>query len=212
MNRRMAIVGLAFLAACLPCIAGCRRGPARVLPPKISPSSAANAAMAKYDTNKDGYLDAKELEKAPALRSALKEIDANGDGKISADEIAARIAQWQATGVGLTTLTARVTLDGQPLEDATVTLVPEEFLGSEMQKAVGKTNKGGAAGMSIEHPPAPQYRGVQQGLYRVEISKIVNGKETIPSKYNAETTLGVEVARGAPGMAQGSVPFELKSE
>jgi hypothetical protein len=212
MNRRLTIVGLVSLAACSLVVAGCMQGPGRVHPPKISPSSAASAAMAKYDTNKDGFLDAKELEKAPSLRSALKQIDTNGDGKISADEIAARIAKWQESGLGLTTLTARVTLDGQPLEDATVTFVPEEFLGTDMQKAVGTTSKGGAANLSIEHPQRPGLRGVQPGLYRVEISKMVNGKETLPSKYNAETTLGVEVAQDSVSMIQGGAEFELKSE
>jgi hypothetical protein len=211
MNRRLAIAGLASLAACFLSIAGCWRGPARVLPPKISPSSAASAAMAKYDTDKDGFLDAKELEKAPALRSALKRIDTDGDGKISASEIAARITTWQESKLGLATVRARVSLDGQPLEGATVTFVPEEFLGSEIQKAMGKTDNSGAAGMSIEHPQTPGLRGVQPGLYRVEISKVVNGKESIPPKYNTETTLGVEVAQDSPAMIYGA-EFELKSE
>jgi hypothetical protein len=65
--------------------------------------------------------------------------------------------------------------------------------------------------MSIEHPQTPRQRGVQPGLYRVEVSKMVDGKETIPSKYNTETTLGVEVAQGSPVMIMGA-QFELKSE
>jgi hypothetical protein len=52
---------------------------------------------------------------------------------------------------------------------------------------------------------------VQPGLYRVEVSKMVNGKETIPSKYNTETTLGVEVAQESPAMIFGA-HFDLKSE
>jgi hypothetical protein len=211
MNGRLAIVGLALLAACFLSVAGCSRGPARVLPPKINPSSAASAAMAKYDTDKNGFLDAKELEKAPALQSALKRIDTNGDGKISAEEIAARITKWQDSKLGLASVMARVTLDGQPLEDATVTFVPEEFLGLDIQKAIGKTNKGGAAGMTIEHPQTPGLRGVQPGLYRVEVSKMVDGKEIVPAKYNTQTTLGVEVAQDSPAMIYGAV-FDLKSE
>ncbi len=211
MNRRLVIVGLVLLAACSVYVAGCSRGPARVLPPKMSPGAAASAAMKKYDTSGDGFLDAKELEKAPSLRSALKQIDTNGDGKISADEIAARITKWQE-GFGLTTLRARVSLDGQPLEGATVTFLPEEFLGSDIQKAIGNTAKSGSAGMSIEHPPTPGMRGVQPGLYRVEISKMVDGKETIPAKYNTQTTLGVEVAQDSATISQGTAVFELKSE
>ena len=211
MNRRLAIVGLVLFSAFLLGVAGCSRGPSRVMPPKISPSGAASAAMQKYDTNKDGFLDAKELEKAPALQSALKEIDTNSDGKISADEIAARITSWQDSKLGMTTLLTRISLDGQALEGATVTFVPEEFLGNDIQKAVGTTGKNGTTMMSIEHPQTPGLRGVQPGLYRVEVSKMVGGKESIPAKYNTATTLGVEVAQGSPAMNAG-VKFDLKSE
>ena len=45
--------------------------------------------------------------------------------------------------------------------------------------------------------------GVACGLYRVEISKLVGGKETIPAIYNTDTILGQEVAMGAVGMREG---------
>jgi hypothetical protein len=211
MKDRLGLVGLAFSAACLLGIAGCSRGPARVALPKISASAAASAAMAKYDTDKDGFLNAKELEQCPALQSALKQIDTNNDGRVSADEIAARIAHWQESKQGLTSLAVKVSLDGQPLEGATVTLVPEEFLGSDVQKAVGVTDKGGVAGTTIEQPQTPGQRGVQPGFYRVEISKTAGGKETLPAKYNTKTTLGVEVAPDSPVVLSGAV-FDLKSE
>ena len=50
--------------------------------------------MEMYDANKDDFLDAKELEKAPGLKAALRNVDANHDGKISAGEIAARLRLW----------------------------------------------------------------------------------------------------------------------
>jgi hypothetical protein len=50
------------------------------------------------------------------------------------------------------------------------------------------------------------------GLYNVRISKIVGGKETIPSKYNTETTLGQEVANDVPEIASQSVVYELENQ
>ena len=47
--------------------------------------------MELYDTNHDGFLDAKELEKVPGLKAAIKQVDTNHDGKISEQEIAERI-------------------------------------------------------------------------------------------------------------------------
>ena len=49
------------------------------------------------------------------------------------------------------------------------------------------------------------------GLYKVRISKIVNGKETIPSRYNADTIFGQEVAFDDPAMLHMNMHFALKS-
>jgi len=87
------------------------------------------AALAEYDANGDGVLDAKELEKCPPLKLALKRFDANGDGKISADEIAARVRSWMNSGTTIVTGGTHVMLDGKVLAGATVTFEPEKFLG-----------------------------------------------------------------------------------
>src|SRR5262245_8417021 len=52
----------------------------------VSPREAAKQCMADYDANKDGALDAKELESCPGLMSALKRVDKNDDGRLSVDE------------------------------------------------------------------------------------------------------------------------------
>src|SRR5207302_7614851 len=92
--------GAGFLAAgsLVLLIHGCS---ARVDMPPISPEEAAKQALAEYDKNKDGFLDANELEHCPALKNALKTLDKNKDGRLSADEIAERLTAFQATGVGL---------------------------------------------------------------------------------------------------------------
>ncbi len=57
--------------------------------------------------------------------------------------------------------------------------------------------------------PDPQYPGIYLGLYRVKVSKVVGGRETIPSRYNTETELGFEATNDVPGV--GNIEFHLKS-
>lgn len=175
------------------------RGPSRVLPPPIDPSSAGSQALAKYDANGDAKIAGAELDKAPALKAALAQIDATGDGAITADEISARVKSWQDSRVGRMGTQIRVLRNGKPLADATVTLVPEEFLGSGLERAVGRTDEMGAAFVSVPTTGPDDVTGVPPGFYRVEITK---GSE-IPAKYNTATTLGQEIAQDAAKIQEG---------
>ncbi len=168
--------------------------------------------MAEYDTNSDGAIDGAELDKVPAIKSSLKELDKNGDGKITPDEIAHRIEEWQTSKVGLMSFSCRVTLDKAPLAGATVTLVPEKFLGNTLLPATGTTNEQGVATISIAKDKLsnPNHSGVHVAFYRVEISKQQNGAEILPARYNVNTELGQEVAQGVPAL-QTQVVFDLKS-
>jgi hypothetical protein len=169
---------------------GCSRG-AEVA--RVSPHDAANQALAEYDTNKDGALDAKELEACPALLSALKKLDKNKDGKLSADEIAERLAYFQQDMP--LDVSVEVMLDGKPLPGATVTLVPEKFMGPATKPASAVTDEGGTGQFRIEGSGEP----VARGYYRIQVSKNVGGRETVPAKYNAQTVLGQEVVPEAEG-------------
>ena len=43
------------------------------------------------------------------------------------------------------------------------------------------------------------FSGVHCGMYRVAVTKNgLDGKESVPAKYNTETTLGLEVAPDVP--------------
>jgi hypothetical protein len=197
------LAGISHAAAALAAIfalSGCNNKPARIKPPAINARAAAQQALAEYDKDGDGQLAGAELDKSPALKTALPEIDKNGDGKISGEEIVERIEQWQASRIGLMNYTCKVTLNKAPLVGATVTLVPETFLGPNVLPASATTNDQGLAALAIaeDKRPGPQYKGVQVGLYRVEISKQQDGNETIPARYNTSSELGAEVAQESP--------------
>jgi hypothetical protein len=200
--RRLLLGGLLFLGA------GCS-GSNNVSPPALSPGEAAGQALAEYDANKDGVLDEKELEKCPALKGALKKIDKNNDGRLSADEIAERLQLFQRQGV-LTSARVEVTLDGSPLGQATVTLVPEKFMGPAFKPASAVTDASGTVPLQVEGA----YKGlVPMGYYRVEVSKKnAGGQEAIPSRFNTQTILGQEVApEGEERGGGGTIKLRLTS-
>lgn len=208
-------LGLAFS------LVGCSNAPSRVTAPGISGSAAADA-IAKYDKNGDGALDDEELKAVPALSKdygtgdasvagAKSRFDKNSDGNITADEISARINEWVDSKVGLLQFSLQVTLDGRPLEGATVTLVPEEFLGTSIKTASGVTDSTGRANTAIaaEDLQANEtgLSGMRVGVYKVQIT---HPSTNIPAKYNTETTIGVEVAQDDPESGRLVLPIKSR--
>lgn len=204
-------LGASLLAA----LAGCSSGPGRVSAPSISASGAASEAMELYDKDGDGFIAAAELDAVPGIKAAMETVDADKDGKASESEISDRIAAWQDTGIGVVLISATFKLDGKPLTNAEVTLEPESFLGGDIQAGVGEIDSAGSALISIpkeKRPAKDTPPGVQLGFYRVKVSKMANGQETIPAKYNAETTLGQQVSPDDPAIAGQRVRFELSTK
>ncbi len=193
------IVMVVFLAT------GCSRGPARLRPPSVNPAAAGREAMRQYDLDNDGKIAGEELEKAPALKAALPQLDADGDGAVSADEIAARVRAWQDSRIGRMSVVLTILANGKPLEGATVTLDPEEFLGAHFQPATGKTDANGLVMPSVAIGPN-EPPGVAPGFYLVRVTK---EGATIPPKYNTETVLGLEIAQDVMALGRGIV-FDLR--
>jgi hypothetical protein len=165
--------------------------------PPLDPAAIAKEAVSRYDANGDGKLDAKELKASPALCAllrTLKDHDAGHADSLTAEDIAARVNAWKQGGVLFSNRT-KVTLDGKPLADAVVTLEPEPYLGAAYHSSTGTTHAGGYAYIASA---AEGHPGVYAGLYTVRISKKVQGKETIPARYNEKSTLGREVAADVP--------------
>jgi hypothetical protein len=192
----------------------CSRGPAPIKQPSISASSAGKLAMEQYDKDGDGKVAGAELEAAPALKAAIKNLDTDGDGGVSAAEVSARVNAWKGMETSLVSVPCKVTLDGEPLVGATVTFEPESFLGDDVKHAIGTTTPYGMAAPSVPaeeraDPKSPS--GAYFGLYKVRISKMVGGKETIPARYNTQTILGQEVSYDDPGVKNRNIVFALKS-
>jgi len=182
LSRVIACATLAWLAV------GCGSQSKRIAPPSLSPDEAAQAAMAEYDTNKDGVLDEKELERCPALKNLARA----KNNRVTAEDIAARLRTWKESGIGLRGgIPVKVELNGRPLADATVTLVPEAFLGDGFKPAEGSSDNTGYVPLRTEGQPVP---GPMWGFFKVKVSKKDgSGNEIIPARYNADTILGCEV-------------------
>jgi hypothetical protein len=171
--------------------------------------------MELYDKDGDGFLAGGELDSVPGIKAALATIDLDKDGKATAEEIQARIESWQEQRYGMMGINASFALDGRPLVAADVVFEPESFLGDDIKAAIGVTSPTGSAMLSIpkeQRPSADSPPGVQLGLYRVRVSKKQGGKETLPVRYNVETTLGQQASPDDPAVAGQKVRFELKSK
>ncbi len=195
-SRTMICVVVCWLGA----MGGCSQQAARLEPPTLDSAVAVAAAMTTHDTNGDAVLDENELQTVPSLLAAQADIDKDADGSISQQELTARIDFWRNSRVAIMPAYCRVAAkNGLPLAGAKVTFEPESFLKNALHPATGVTGTDGVASMTVaeEFRPSPRISGVCCGLYRVRISLIKDGIETIEDRYNVHTTLGTEVAPNA---------------
>jgi hypothetical protein len=171
-------------------------GPTAVEVPPINPDKAAQSVLTKYDTDGDSQLTIEELASCPGIRDAMARYDKDKDRQLTKEELSQRFAMWVDGGVGVTTLTCNVILDGKPLAGAQVQLIPETFLADVVQPAIGVTDQSGYSVLGMDMANLPDdmknLRGVvHQGVFRVEIT---HPTIAIPAKYNTQTTLGQEVS------------------
>lgn len=189
-------------------LAGCSQRPRRVHQPTIAAAAAGKAAIAMYDTDGNGQIDGPELDKATSIKAVLAKLDTNHDGKVSDKEICDRIRGWQETRVGIVGVSCSVELDGTPVDGATVTFVPEGFLGANIKPCTGTSDAHGVVMPSVDDPELARrhIRGASYGLYKVKISG-----PRIPVKYGSDDSpFGAEVAIDANSIQEPLV-FKLTS-
>ncbi len=201
------------LLALLPVLGGCSGRPARVQQPKINPAAAGRDALELYDTDGDGRIAGAELDASPPLKNELALIDTDQDGGISADEIAARVEAWKAMKTALLSLRGTVALNGKPASGMEVLYEPEPFLTDYLAPARGETDAFGLFAASVakeDRPRADTPSGVPMGFYRVRITS--KEGESIPARYNSDTTLGLEVSFDNKRVLNMAVLHKLKSK
>jgi hypothetical protein len=192
MHHTLRRTALSLAAASMFC--GCSRGPSPAPLPPVEPDKAAATALATLDRNGDGRLDAAELAGSPGLQEILKTLKSQEPGHadgLTREDITHRMEAWQRDPARIMDASYRVLLDNEPLADATVTFEPELCLGDAYKPYSGVTDKNGLVQIA---GPVPNMPGLYVGIYRVRVSKLRDGHETIPARYNAATTLGREIA------------------
>ena len=203
---------VAFLVSVVLIAASCSRGPRAIPSTRFRPKAVCAEAFELYDANGDEVLSTNELDASPGLKYAAKRNDTSGDGSLDRNEITIMVDGWNQKAIGLLTLRCTVKYKRRPLQGAIVRLEPEPFLQGVIESAHGITDEFGDALLTVpkEKRPIPDAPpGVQLGLYRVVISKMHSGEETIPAKYNQQTELGQEVSFDDPGVLNG-IEYELK--
>jgi len=115
-------------------------------------------------------------------------------------------------GPQLTNVSGKVTLDGQPLGDASVEFAPLEV--EQVKEGVGGSGGNAATDASGNYTvrTGSQY-GVQPGKYLVRIAKTSYGDDNqevqqIPARYNTKSDLEVTIESGG----NSSLNFDLESE
>lgn len=190
MRISFALLSIAVLVVSL----GCGDAPSRLQQQSFSSSSAAAAAIKLYDKDGDSSLNEAELAAIASIANDIVQFDLDNNKAVSQSEIQQRFDKWQEMKVALVPCSFVVKVDGKPLADAEVTLEPEEFLSATLKPCIGKTDVSGRvspAKTTTQGDPDAGLTGVPPGLYKV---KIVHPRLEKLTKYNSDTTLGLQVA------------------
>jgi hypothetical protein len=156
--------------------------------------------MDTYDANKDGKIDAAELDKCLALKYAMPRVDLSpADKALTAEEVAARMEELQGQSKQMGVMIQIMSRQG-PVRGATVTLQREAFMG-ENQPAYSLTTDEAGSGMpALEGADKPEM-AIPLGFYRITI---------VAPGQAGEVVRGCEVADDSP--TSNRLVFSLQDE
>lgn len=191
-------------------LVGCSGGGAETFPEAdVDPVAVAAGIMAEYDTDANGQISKSELKKSKGLEMLTigqeqlmpeYRLDKDGNGSISEDEFVQKLEEClsdRRQGYDCAVL-----YRNQPLEGATVTLVPESFMG-DVPSASGVTDKNGNCSVATDDG----LPGAVPGIYKVEIT---HPDVKISAKYNTATTLSIALDPTNPYATAGVPTFKIR--
>jgi hypothetical protein len=179
----------AWLLAAGAMLAGCSDAKRPIPVPAYSPTESARQAFMDYDKNGNGILEGPELELCPALHKFAK---MQKKETLSLQDLEDHLAGYQKAHVGLMSVSCRVLRNGEPLAGANVVFTPEKFMGGSVKAGSGESDANGRVILRVDGDNLPP--GLSPGFYRIEVSlKNDQGQESVPARYNAQTTLGEEL-------------------
>ncbi|MEO1990742.1 MAG: hypothetical protein ABGW78_02330 [Pirellulales bacterium] len=177
--------------------------------PFFSPRRAAEDVLATYDSDSNGVLDANEMSTSTIIQPVLQRADRDNNGEVTHAELTNRFATYVADELNMTTFPCRLMLDGRPLAQATVSLMPEAFMGQGYEIATGTTSQSGHTVLSTPSIASSGFSGIYFGVYRLDVSKKnTRGEELVPAHYNSASQIGQEIAPDLTNLERGIV-FEL---
>jgi hypothetical protein len=177
-------------------VCGCTGAEPAIVPPDTDPVAAGAQAIRQYDANSDGAIAGPELDHCPGIKAGLSVIDKDNDQRVTAAEIEARLRAYQTSGSAITFVGGPITFNGRPLVGATVTLVPEAFMGPAVMPATCVSDSNGYCTFKID---GEEILGAHCAIYRIEVSKRdASGNETVPARYNSQTVLGADIGVQSP--------------
>lgn len=169
-NCMKALVYLLAVAAAT----GCSRSTTQRVS-TLDPSAATAKALEQYDRNTDRKLSGQELKASAALSASAARIDKNRDGSLSEDEIRVRFSSHQSLA-GKFLFQVSVSAQGRSLAGATVTFMPEPFMGDSLQSYVGTTGENGLC--SLEGTDFKTL-GIPNGFYQIRIIQADQGIDVV---------------------------------
>lgn len=203
MRKQTSLTVLICLFGSLLFLMGCSGEEGPAFPKvKVDPAEVAANVVAEFDKDGDGEISISELKKSDGLLmlttgdSQLMQqyrLDSDASGNVSEEEFTKKFTECFADS--RQGYSCHVDYRGDPLEGATVTLVPEAFMG-DIPEASGVTDRSGNC--SVTSPDGLD--GAVPGIYTLTIT---HPDKKIPAKYNENSKISIALDPTNPYATQG---------
>jgi len=211
MRTQLSLTVFAGLAgSLLLCLVGCGGDDGPAFPEvRVDPAEVAANVVAQFDKDGDGEISPSELKKSKGLLKLTKgesqlmqeyRLDSDGSGTVSEEEFTKKFTDCFADlRQGYS---CHIDYRGEPLEGATVTLIPEEFMG-DIPEASAETDSSGNCSVGT----ADGLDGAVPGIYKITIT---HPETKIPAKYNDKSTFSVALDPTNPYATEGVPTFNIR--